>query len=100
MFLIAATSRLRSDTAERRGSSPWNRPSRLARFLRNLFDLSVRPATALDFAARCILLVLFAVVCHCIGAGSASFVKAAPLSALALIGALFVFALAKGSGRG
>ena len=75
----------------RRPATPWQRQPRSVRFLQNLFDLSVRPATKRAFAARCGLLVGFALVCHSLGAGAALFVRAAPLSAMVLFGALFLF---------
>lgn len=75
----------------RRQATSWQRQPRSLRFLRNLVDLSVRPATKLAFAARCGLLVAFALFCHSLGAGAALFVRAAPLSAMVLFGALFLF---------
>jgi hypothetical protein len=92
MMLVAAACRLRHGRPSPRRENLWARPSRRARFLKNLFDLSVRPASALDFVARCVLLVAFALVCHSLGAGAALFVKAAPMSAAIVFGALFVFA--------
>ncbi len=91
MLLVATACRLRAAPDTSRTTAKSQQPRRV-RFLRNLFDLSVRPATSLDFAARCALLVLFALVCHSIGYGAALFVKAAPVSAAIVFGALFVCA--------
>jgi hypothetical protein len=92
MLLVAAACRLRADKPTRTRKVEWEQQPRRVRFLKNLFDLSVRPASKLDFAARCILLVAFALVCHSLGYGAALFVKAAPLSAAIVFGALFIFA--------
>ncbi len=92
MILLALTSRLRNGTRARHPGSVWQRPPQAKRFLRNLFDLSVRPSGQLDFAARCLLLVAFAVLCHGFGAGAALFLKAAPVFATVIFAALFVCA--------
>ncbi len=92
MMLVAAACRLRTGQPARRPAIVWDKQPRRVRFFRNLFDLSVRPASKLAFAARCALLVVFALVCHSIGYGAALFVKAAPLSAAIVFGALFICA--------
>jgi len=92
MMLVAATCRLRGAQHVRRRDVEWKQQPRRIRFFRNLFDLSVRPASKLAFAARCALLVAFALVCHSIGYGAAQFVKAAPISAAIVFGALFICA--------
>lgn len=89
MMLVAAACRLRAGQPDRRRDVKWEQQPRRVRLFRNLFDLSVRPASKLAFAARCALLVVFALVCHSIGYGAALFVKAAPLSAAIVFGALF-----------
>lgn len=92
MIVFAAASRLRPNAPARRGESVWQPRPRARRFLKNLFDLSVTPATKAALLARCALLVVFALVCHSLGYGAALFVKAAPVSAAIVFGALFVFA--------
>jgi hypothetical protein len=92
MILIAAACRLRSDLPPRPRDTIWQRQPRTIRFLRNLCDLSVPPATHLTFLARCGLLVAFALVCHSLGAGAALFLRAAPIPAMILFGVLFVCA--------
>jgi len=92
MMLVAAVCRLRAGHPARRRAFAWDQQPRRVRFFRNLFDLSVRPASKLDFVARCALLMVFALVCHGIGYGAALYVKAAPLSAAIVFGALFICA--------
>ena len=90
MIVLAVTSRLRRGTRTRHPGSAWERPTQARRFFRNLFDLSMRPANALDFVARCLLLVTFALACHGLGAGVALFLRAAPVFATVIFAALFV----------
>lgn len=92
MILIAVATRVRSGKPAGRRGSPWQRQPRARRFLKNLFDLSVQPASRIDLVARLALLVVFALFCHSLGYGAALFIKAAPLSAAIVFGALFVFA--------
>lgn len=92
MLIVAAACRLRADQPVRPRKVEWEQQPRRVRFFRNLFDLSVRPASRLGFAARCVLLVAFALVCHSIGYGAALFVKAAPVSAAVVFAALFICA--------
>lgn len=92
MIILALSSRLRHGARSRHPGSIWNRPAPTKRFLKQLFDFSVRPANGIDFAARCILLVGFAFVCHSLGAGAALFVKAAPVFATIIFAALFICA--------
>ena len=92
MLIFALSSRLRSGARARHPGAVWHRPAPSKRFLKQLFDLSVRPANALDFAARCALLVGFAFICHGLGAGAALFVRAAPVFATIIFAALFICA--------
>lgn len=88
MLLIALPACLlaRDKAADTR--DPWQRRPAWRRSLRNVFDLSVRPARRREFVARCLLLVLCAVVFNALGAGAALFIQAAPVLALVLVGAL------------
>lgn len=90
MIVLAATARLRHGIRTRQPGSLWEPQSQIRRFLRNLLDLSVRPANQAHFAARCLLLVAFTFFCHGLGMGAALFVKSAPVLATIVFGALFV----------
>lgn len=95
MLLLAVTARLRSGFATRRGAEAWQQQAPLVRFLRNVCNLSINPASGAQLAGRLTLLALVVVVSHSLGAGAAYFVKAAPLSALFLFSAL-IFGIATG----
>lgn len=87
MLLIALSSFFVAEDAAP-GQAGDGQPSAWRRSVRNVLNLKAPTTGRRQFAARCLLLALSTIACYHLGAGAALLIKAAPLTALILIGAL------------